>query len=172
MLKNCYTDKLWGVTLNAQDRNHAPTKVILKKFLKSEKGNIDKARKKLINAVMWNQRYIIDDKLVEFAFPERFNNLGFVTCHRAPDEDRPDLIVMWNLWKNVANKKEFYRDKHDHFYPWRMAMIELAIRYLRLNSITSVPRYEDPDPYTISQVYDLSESKILKDINPLSLRAK
>lgn len=52
-----------------------------------------------------------------------------------------------------------------------MAMMEFAIRFLRLDSITQVPRYEDPDPYTITQVYDLTYSKIF-DLNPLSLRAK
>lgn len=172
VINNCYTNQLWGVRLNSQDRNHAPTKVILNKFLLSVKGDIKKARKKLINAILWNQRSIVDENLIDFAFPERFSNLGFVTCHRPIAEDQSTVVVMWNLWKNLVDQKEFYRDKQDHYYPWRMALIELAIRNLALNNVTKVPKYGDPDPYTIAQVYDLSDCKILKDINPLSLRAK
>lgn len=51
-------------------------------------------------------------------------------------------------------------------------MLELAIRHLDLNSITEVPRYDDPDPYTILQVYDFTGCKILRDANLWSIRDK
>ncbi|KAK3695566.1 hypothetical protein B0T22DRAFT_111540 [Podospora appendiculata] len=50
---------LWGVTLDPYDPNHAPTKVILKKFLKAANGDVATAEQRLLETiVLWN-----DDRL-------------------------------------------------------------------------------------------------------------
>lgn len=88
--------------------------MILKKFLKLVKGDIDKARMNLINAVSWNQAYVVDDKLLKFTFPFKFKHCSFVTCHRPVAEDGLPVVVMWNPWGRASYpEKEFYRDKND-----------------------------------------------------------
>lgn len=108
---------LWGVTLNGEDPNHAPTKVILKKFLKSVGGNVEKAFRKLDYTIEWYWRYIEDYSRLTVVYPRRFNNLGFITCHKPVDAREHKVVVMWNMWNNVVDEREFYRDEQDKYVP-------------------------------------------------------
>ncbi|KAM7201409.1 hypothetical protein V8F20_004873 [Naviculisporaceae sp. PSN 640] len=168
IIKRGYGKKtLWGVQLDEINPNHAPTKVILKKFLKSRGGNIELAGKRLSRALCDYDKYVVEFGRLNLHYPEKFRDLGFVTCHRPVDAGQHRVVVIWNLFYKLAGTEILNDDFDDIFFAWRVSMIELALTCLDLNSIEEVPRYNDPDPYIIRMVYDFIPSNHVQ--NPESV---
>jgi len=95
-------DEMWGITLS--DLSHAPTAIVLQKFLRANNGDVALAEKQLTEALKWrketNPAKLLDDKVYDRA---RFGDLGFVTVHKA--DDSKEEVITWNVYGSVKSNK-------------------------------------------------------------------
>jgi phosphatidylinositol transfer protein SFH5 len=105
------TNTLWGVPLNAANPNDAPTKIILKKFLKARKGNLKRARTMLKDTIVWYRDMKSRTGLDTARFTPAFYDLAYVTAHPTLDHGR--IVVIWNLWKNVTDHAAVFNQEDD-----------------------------------------------------------
>ena len=100
-------DEMWGVTLSSLD--HAPTAVVLQKFLRANDGDVALAEKQLVNALQWrkktNPAALIDEKVFD---REKFGDLGFVTEHT--NANGQGAVITWNVYGAVKNNKATFGD--------------------------------------------------------------
>lgn len=99
--------EMWGVELSS-DASHAPTQVILQKFLRANNGDLAGAEKQLAAALAWRQKWQ-PTKLVSQAFSkDKFGGLGFVTNHK--DDAGNNTVITWNIYGSVKDNKATFGD--------------------------------------------------------------
>lgn len=98
--------EMWGVELAGSD--HAPTQVILQKFLRANNGDVAAAEKQLVSALEWRKK-VNPAALVAEAFDRRkFGDLGFVTTHK--DAAGKETVITWNIYGSVKDNKATFGD--------------------------------------------------------------
>lgn len=101
IIKEVNHPEMWGVELKPEDMFHTPTRLILAKFLQSNKNNVDDATKHLRKVLFWRRamkpRELIDSvrSSVEFA------GMGYVFEHLGL-EGR--VVTAFNLYGPVNNE--------------------------------------------------------------------
>lgn len=94
--------EMWGVELSPET-SHAPTQVVLVKFLRANNGDVAAAEKQLTSALEWRKK-IQPGNLVSEAFDKKkFGDLGFVTAHK--DEQGKETVITWNIYGAVKDNK-------------------------------------------------------------------
>ncbi|TWU74277.1 Non-classical phosphatidylinositol transfer protein (PITP) [Metarhizium rileyi] len=143
--------EMWGVDLSA-DGAHAPTQVILLKFLRANNNDVAAAEKQLASALEWRKK-MQPGKLASEAFDKnKFGDLGFVTVHKDAAENK-ETVITWNIYGAVKDNKATFGNVQE-FIRWRAALMELGIRKLRLNQIKEPLALDAPDPHQMLQVHD------------------
>ncbi|KAK2756419.1 Non-classical phosphatidylinositol transfer protein (PITP) [Arachnomyces sp. PD_36] len=168
-------DEMWGVTLT--DYNDIPTVNVLIKFLRANEGNVDLAAKQLFQALDWRMKMKPWSLCKETRHDKtNFDGLGYITTYN----DGKDVFT-WNIYGAVKDINKTFGDLdayvHDvstillhrltpfRFIDWRVALMELAIKELKLNEATEVIDYEGEDPYKMFQVHDYQNVSFLR-MNP------
>ncbi|KAG6052756.1 hypothetical protein E4U17_005432 [Claviceps sp. LM77 group G4] len=142
--------EMWGVELSPCSA-HAPTQVVLLKFLRANNNQVDAAEKQLLSALEWRKE-MQPAKLVTEAFPRaKFGDLGYVTTHK--DEAGKETVITWNIYGAVKNNKTTFGNVQE-FLRWRTALMELGVQKLNLNDITKPLAEDDEDIYRMLQVHD------------------
>ncbi|KAL7916340.1 CRAL-TRIO domain-containing protein [Trichoderma velutinum] len=150
IIKESAHSEMWGVELSS-DASHAPTQVILQKFLTANNGDLDSAEKQLAAALAWREKWQ-PTKLVSEAFnKDKFGGLGFVTNHK--DEAGNNTVITWNIYGSVKDNKATFGDVTE-FIKWRAALMELGVQQLHLNDITEPLPEDGTDKHQMLQVHD------------------
>ncbi|GKZ27259.1 non-classical phosphatidylinositol transfer protein (PITP) [Aspergillus brasiliensis] len=153
-------NEMWGVTL--KDSSDVPTVNILIKFLRANEGNVKLAEEQLTKALKWRKE-MNPLALTEGHYSaERYGGLGYVTKY--PEANGKEVIVTWNIYGNVKSIDQTFGDV-DGFIKWRVALMELAIKDLKLSEATTVIDYDGEDPYQMLQVHDYQNVSFLR-LNP------
>lgn len=133
------------------------TMVVLQKFLRANAGDVTKAKEQLISSLKWRKEYRPLEALNETFSKDKFGGLGYVTKIKGAKETKnEDDVVTFNIYGAAAKDfKKTFGDT-DAFIRWRVALMELTLQQLDLNSATKiVPDYgKGPDPYQAIQVHD------------------
>lgn len=107
IIKQSGHSEMWGVELSS-DASHAPTQVVLQKFLRANNGDLAGAEKQLAAALVWRQKWE-PTKLVSQAFnKDKFGGLGFVTNHK--DDAGKNTVITWNIYGSVKDNKATFGD--------------------------------------------------------------
>lgn len=107
IIKESAHSEMWGVELSS-DASHAPTQVILQKFLRANNGDLAAAEKQFAAALAWREKWQ-PTKLVAEAFnKDKFGGLGFVTNHK--DEAGNNTVITWNIYGSVKDNKATFGD--------------------------------------------------------------
>ncbi|KAF5138958.1 Phosphatidylinositol transfer protein sfh5 [Metarhizium anisopliae] len=150
---------MWGVDLST-DSAHAPTQVVLYKFLKANNNDVAAAEKQLTSALEWRKK-IQAGKLVTEPFDEsKFGDLGFVTVHKDANGEK-ETVITWNIYGAVKDKKATFGNVDD-FIRWRVALMELGVQKLRLNEIKEPLALDAPDSHQMLQVHDYLSVSFLR----------
>ncbi|OJI88296.1 hypothetical protein ASPTUDRAFT_135672 [Aspergillus tubingensis CBS 134.48] len=153
-------NEMWGVTL--KDSSDVPTVNILIKFLRANEGNVKLAEEQLTKALQWRKE-MNPLALTEGRYSaERYGGLGYVTKY--PEANGKEVIVTWNVYGNVKSIDQTFGDV-DGFIKWRVALMELAVKDLKLSEATTVIDYDGEDPYQMLQVHDYQNVSFLR-LNP------
>ncbi|BDD58708.1 Non-classical phosphatidylinositol transfer protein (PITP) [Monascus purpureus] len=153
--------EMWGVPLKV-DYNDIPTINILIKFLRANEGNVKLAEEQLTKALEWRKKMDPVALLEKGSYnAEKFDGLGYKTIYK--NDDGKDIVVTWNIYGSVNSDVTF--GNLDEFLKWRVALMELAIKDLKLGEATSVLDYTGEDPYQMIQVHDYQNVSFLR-MNP------
>jgi hypothetical protein len=96
--------EMWGIDLEHNDRLHAPTRIVLMKFLVSCSRDVDKAKKVLQDSLVWRK----DNeprKLMEKPHDKMFQDFGYVTEYQSSEDERR-VVVSWNQWCNMVKDQK------------------------------------------------------------------
>lgn len=152
-------NEMWGIHLkNSKD---VPTVNTLIKFLRANDGDIDEAITQLHKALYWRK---LNNPLglMKKAFSEdKFKDLGFVTMYDGPAGSGKRVVVTWNLYGATKDVKTTFADTNE-FLLWRAALMEMAIRELKMDEATTVIDYDGEDPYQMIQVHDYKNVSFLR----------
>lgn len=99
--------EMWGVELST-DASHAPSQVVLQKFLRANNGDLAGAEKQLAAALAWRKEWQPAALVGEAHSKKKFDGLGFVTKHR--DEAGKDTVITWNIYGSVKDNKATFGD--------------------------------------------------------------
>ncbi|KAL7808095.1 CRAL/TRIO domain-containing protein [Trichoderma aethiopicum] len=150
IIKQSGHSEMWGVELSS-DASHAPTQVVLQKFLRANNGDVAGAEKQLGAALAWRQKWQ-PTKLVSQAFSkDKFGGLGFVTNHK--DDAGNNTVITWNIYGAVKDNKATFGDVNE-FIKWRTALMELGVQQLHLNDIKEPLPEDGTDKHQMLQVHD------------------
>ncbi|KAL2845216.1 CRAL-TRIO domain-containing protein [Aspergillus pseudoustus] len=156
--------EMWGVPLK-HDATDVPTINVLIKFLRANAGDLKLAEEQLTKALEWRKEYdpltLVDAEKKSYA-EAKFGGLGYLTTYER--EGKGDLIVTWNIYGAVKKIDETFGDIEE-FIKWRAALMELAVKELKLDQATSVIDYDGEDPYQMIQVHDYLNVSFLR-LNP------
>ncbi|RAH85151.1 CRAL/TRIO domain-containing protein [Aspergillus japonicus CBS 114.51] len=152
--------EMWGVAL--KDSNDIPTVNVLIKFLRANEGNVKLAEEQLTKALQW-RKGMNPVALTEGQYnAEKFGGLGYVTKYT--EANGQEVVVTWNIYGSVKNVEATFGDS-DEFIRWRVALMELAVKDMKLGEATTVIDYEGEDPYQMLQVHDYLNVSFLR-LNP------
>ncbi|PGH32292.1 phosphatidylinositol transfer protein SFH5 [[Emmonsia] crescens] len=161
ILKKADYNEMWGVTL--KDSDDVPTVNVLIKFLRANEGNVKLAEEQLTKALEWRK------KMDPLALAEKasyssskFQGLGYVANYK--DQNQRDVVFTWNIYGSVKDVNRTFGDV-DEFIKWRVALMEMAVKDLKLSEATSVIDYSGEDPYQMIQVHDYQNVSFLR-LNP------
>ncbi|PTB70400.1 CRAL/TRIO domain-containing protein, partial [Trichoderma citrinoviride] len=150
IIKQSGHGEMWGVELSS-DASHAPTQVVLQKFLRANNGDLAGAEKQLAAALAWRREWQ-PTKLVSQAFnKDKFSSLGFVTNHK--DDAGNNTVITWNIYGAVKDNKATFGDVSE-FIKWRTALMELGVQQLHLNDIKEPLPEDGTDKHQMLQVHD------------------
>ncbi|KAL3459809.1 CRAL-TRIO domain-containing protein [Aspergillus heterothallicus] len=156
--------EMWGVPLK-HDATDVPTINVLIKFLRANAGDLKLAEEQLTKALQWRKEYepltLVDPEKKSYA-EAKFGGLGYLTTYER--EGKGDLIVTWNIYGAVKKMDETFGDIEE-FIKWRTALMELAVKELKLDQSTTVIDYDGEDPYQMIQVHDYLNVSFLR-LNP------
>jgi hypothetical protein len=93
---------MWGVELS-DDSSHAPTQVILAKFLRANNDDVAAAAKQLASALEWRKKMQPGQLVSEVFDKKKFGDLGYVTTHK--DEAGKETVITWNIYGAVKDNK-------------------------------------------------------------------
>lgn len=95
--------EMWGVELSASP-DHAPSQVILQKFLRANNGDAAAGEKQLLAALEWRKKVNPVALISEVFDGAKFGGLGYVTVH--PDATTgKETVITWNIYGSVKNNK-------------------------------------------------------------------
>ncbi|EEP79017.1 predicted protein [Uncinocarpus reesii 1704] len=155
-------NEMWGVTL--KDAHDPPTANIMIKFLRANEGNVKLAEEQLVKALEWRKKMKPLALTDNTTFPtSKFGGLGYITTHHDANSGK-DVVFTWNIYGSVKDVDVTFGNLEE-FINWRVALMELAIRELRLGDATSVMDYNGEDPYQMIQVHDYQNVSFLR-MNP------
>ncbi|EDN02693.1 CRAL/TRIO domain-containing protein [Histoplasma capsulatum] len=161
ILKKADHNEMWGVTL--KDSDDVPTVNVLIKFLRANEGNVKLAEEQLRKALEWRK------KMNPLALAEKatyssskFQGLGYVANYK--DQNQGKVVFTWNIYGSVKDANRTFGDV-DEFIKWRVALMEMAVKDLKLSEATSVIDYSGEDPYQMIQVHDYQNVSFLR-LNP------
>ncbi|KAF4336993.1 SFH5-phospholipid transporter [Fusarium beomiforme] len=141
--------EMWGVQLTNVD--HAPTKVVLQKFLRANNGDPVAAENQLTQALEWRKEMNPTALVTQTFDKSKFGDLGFVTVHEG--ENGKTTVITWNIYGAVKNNMATFGNVEE-FIKWRAAIMELSVQKLKLDQVTeSIPEGGE-DPYQMIQVHD------------------
>ncbi|KAL3445446.1 CRAL-TRIO domain-containing protein [Aspergillus insuetus] len=156
--------EMWGVPLK-NDATDVPTINVLIKFLRANAGDLKLAEEQLTKALEWRKEYdpltLVDSEKKSYA-EAKFGGLGYLTTYER--EGKGDLIVTWNIYGAVKKIDETFGDIEE-FIKWRTALMELAVKELKLDQATTIIDYDGEDPYQMIQVHDYLNVSFLR-LNP------
>ncbi|KAH7309089.1 CRAL-TRIO domain-containing protein [Stachybotrys elegans] len=159
ILKKAEHTEMWGVEL--KDLDHAPTQVILHKFLAANTNVVANAEQQLISALEWRKQ-VNPAGLTQGTYSKsKFDNLGFVTVHKNEGETAGETVITWNIYGAVEDKKHTFGDIEE-FIKWRAALMELGVQKLKLGDITKPIEDGAEDPYQMVQVHDYLSVSFLR----------
>lgn len=99
--------EVWGITLSNLD--HAPTAIVLQKYLRANDQDVNQAEKQLTSTLEWrkknNPTALLDEKVYDRS---KFGDLGFVTEHK--DDKGKELVITWNVYGAVKDNKATFGD--------------------------------------------------------------
>ncbi|PWY79571.1 CRAL/TRIO domain-containing protein, partial [Aspergillus heteromorphus CBS 117.55] len=153
-------NEMWGVSL--KDSSDVPTVNVLIKFLRANEGNVKLAEEQLTKALQWRKEMNPIALADGHYSAEKFGGLGYVTKY--PEANGKEVITTWNIYGSVKNVEATFGDS-DEFIKWRVALMELAIKDLKLGEATVVIDYDGEDPYQMLQVHDYLNVSFLR-LNP------
>ncbi|KAL5355388.1 phosphatidylinositol transfer protein sfh5 [Aspergillus floccosus] len=159
-------NEMWGVTL--KDSADVPTVNVMIKFLRANEGNVKQAEDQLTKALQWRKE-MNPTALVDTASynASKFGGLGYLTTYT--DANGKETVVTWNIYGAVKSIDDTFGNM-DEFVKWRVALMEMAVKELKMDEATTVMDYDaDEDPYQMLQVHDYLNVSFLR-INP-NLRA-
>lgn len=142
--------EMWGVELS-DDASHAPTQVILQKFLRANNGDLAGAEKQLTDALTWRKEVNPASLVTQTFDKNKFHNLGFVS--NFTDDTGKKVIITWHVYGAIKDNNSTFGDV-DEFIRWRAALMELGVQQLNLNDIKEPLPEDGTDPYQLIQVHD------------------
>ncbi|KAE8328961.1 CRAL-TRIO domain-containing protein [Aspergillus sergii] len=160
VLSNSGHDEMWGVPL--RDSSDVPTVNVLIKFLRANEGDVKLAEGQLTKALQWRKQ-ANPTALVEGRYSaKKFGGLGYLSTYK--DADGKETVITWNIYGGVKDLGTTFGNV-DEFINWRVALMELAVKDLKMDQATSVIDYEGEDPYQMIQVHDYLNVSFLR-MNP------
>jgi hypothetical protein len=102
VIKTADYNEMWGVELS-DDSSHAPTQVILAKFLRANNDDVAAAAKQLASALEWRKKMQPGQLVSEVFDKKKFGDLGYVTTHK--DEAGKETVITWNIYGAVKDNK-------------------------------------------------------------------
>ncbi|EAW24269.1 CRAL/TRIO domain protein [Aspergillus fischeri NRRL 181] len=153
--------EMWGVPL--KDSNDAPTVNVLIKFLRANEGNVKLAEGQLTKALKWRKEMNPSALAESTSYSAtKFGGLGYLTVYK--EANGAENVVTWNIYGGVKDINTTFGDM-DEFVKWRVALMELAVKELKMAEATSVIDYDGEDPYQMIQVHDYQNVSFLR-LNP------
>ncbi|GAQ08957.1 phosphatidylinositol transfer protein sfh5 [Aspergillus lentulus] len=153
--------EMWGVAL--KDPNDAPTVNVLIKFLRANEGNVKLAEEQLTKALKWRKEMNPSALAESTSYnATKFGGLGYLTVYK--EANGAETVVTWNIYGGVKDINTTFGDM-DEFVKWRVALMELAVKELKMAEATSVINYDGEDPYQMIQVHDYLNVSFLR-LNP------
>ncbi|KAF4173250.1 hypothetical protein CNMCM8927_008931 [Aspergillus lentulus] len=153
--------EMWGVAL--KDSNDAPTVNVLIKFLRANEGNVKLAEEQLTKALKWRKEMNPSALAESTSYnTTKFGGLGYLTVYK--EANGAETVVTWNIYGGVKDINTTFGDM-DEFVKWRVALMELAVKELKMAEATSVINYDGEDPYQMIQVHDYLNVSFLR-LNP------
>ncbi|KAE8371237.1 CRAL-TRIO domain-containing protein [Aspergillus bertholletiae] len=160
VLSNSGHDEMWGIPL--KDSSDIPTVNVLIKFLRANEGNVKLAEDQLTKALQWrkqtNPATLVDGRYSA----KKFGGLGYLSTYK--EADGKETVITWNIYGGVKDLGTTFGNV-DEFINWRVALMELAVKDLKMDQATSVIDYEGEDPYQMIQVHDYLNVSFLR-MNP------
>ncbi|OJD22587.1 phosphatidylinositol transfer protein SFH5 [Blastomyces percursus] len=161
ILKRADYNEMWGVTL--KDSDDIPTVNVLIKFLRANEGNVKLAEEQLTKALEWRKKMnplaLVENTSYSSA---KFQGLGYVANYK--DQNQGNVVFTWNIYGSVKDVNRTFGDI-DEFIKWRVALMEMAVKDLKLSEAKSVIDYTGEDPYQMIQVHDYHNVSFLR-LNP------
>ncbi|KAL2371964.1 Non-classical phosphatidylinositol transfer protein (PITP) [Blastomyces gilchristii] len=161
ILKKAAYNEMWGVTL--KDSDDIPTVNVLIKFLRANEGNVKLAEEQLTKALEWRKKMnplaLVENTSYSSA---KFQGLGYVANYK--DQNQGNVVFTWNIYGSVKDVNRTFGDI-DEFIKWRVALMEMAVKDLKLSEAKSVIDYSGEDPYQMIQVHDYQNVSFLR-LNP------
>ncbi|RHZ68203.1 Non-classical phosphatidylinositol transfer protein (PITP) [Aspergillus turcosus] len=153
--------EMWGVPL--KDSDDAPTVNVLIKFLRANEGNVKLAEEQLTKALKWRKEMNPTALAESTSYSAtKFGGLGYLTIYK--EANGAETVVTWNIYGGVKDINTTFGDM-DEFVRWRVALMELAVKELKMAEATSVIDYDGEDPYQMIQVHDYLNVSFLR-LNP------
>jgi phosphatidylinositol transfer protein SFH5 len=176
--------EMWGVELNSDTLSHAPTQIVLQKFLNANNQDVEKAKEQLLAALKWRGKVNPLGLMKQEFDGAKFGGLGYVTVYDVDAKDgagKGKKIISWNVYGGVKDIKATFGDVEEYasllplrspssptiltlhrFIKWRTALMELSILPLDLPHATGPLDPGKPDPYQITQVHDYLSVSFLR----------
>ncbi|KAE8348046.1 CRAL-TRIO domain-containing protein [Aspergillus coremiiformis] len=153
-------NEMWGIPL--KDSTDIPTVNVLIKFLRANEGNVKLAEDQLTKALQWRKQTnpiaLIEDRYSA----KKFGGLGYLNMCK--DAQGNETVITWNIYGGVKDLGTTFGNV-DEFINWRVALMELAVKDLKMDQATSVIDYDGEDPYQMIQVHDYLNVSFLR-MNP------
>nr|OQO30515.1 hypothetical protein B0A51_01744 [Rachicladosporium sp. CCFEE 5018] len=152
--------EMYGVTLQPTKEGDKPahtTLIVLQKFLCANAGDLPKAKSQLLEALQWRKEYRPHEAKDEVFSKDKFGGLGYVTRLRGVVETtNEEDVATFNIYGAAAKDPKKTFGDVEAFIRWRVALMELTLSALALNTATlPIPDYgAGPDPYQAIQVHD------------------
>ncbi|KAK3710806.1 Non-classical phosphatidylinositol transfer protein (PITP) [Vermiconidia calcicola] len=153
-------NEMYGVRLEAPAGGEPTphmTLIILQKFLRANMDDLPKAKTQLTEALKWRKTYRPLEAKDEVFDGSKFRGLGFVTTIKGAKETKNDEdVAVFNIYGEAAKEPKKAFGDTDKFVRWRVAVMELTLAQLNLNSADKpIPDYgKGPDPYQAIQIHD------------------
>ncbi|KAK6442393.1 Non-classical phosphatidylinositol transfer protein (PITP) [Oleoguttula sp. CCFEE 5521] len=153
-------NEMYGIMLQPTKEGDKPshtTLIILQKFLRANAGDLPKAKTQLLEALNWRKQYRPLEAKDEVFSKAKFGGLGYVTRLKGVvDTANEEDVATFNIYGAAAKDPKKTFGDVDAFIRWRIALMELTLSALALNTATlPIPDYgAGPDPYQAIQIHD------------------
>ncbi|KAF1837325.1 hypothetical protein BDW02DRAFT_566172 [Decorospora gaudefroyi] len=154
--------EVYGIELTKSDPFH--TKLILQKFLRANQGDLEKAKKQLLDTLVWRREFDPIKAAGETFDKSKFAGLGYVLeLEGVPESPNKKDIATFNIYGAVKDNKATFGDL-EGFLRWRVGLMEKSVRALSLSTATTpIPNFgEGPDPYQGFQIHDYLQVSFLR----------